>query len=86
MTNPHQEKHPGPPSSGEVLGMAVNRFRLADERLVTRTAQRYFEGIRITTKSRQAIHEALADALVSVGFQVPEAEAGITGPQFPLLQ
>ena len=52
------------PLSGQVIGAVVRELRLQDDVLKSKTAVRYFKGGRIKDDSKQAIFEALGQALV----------------------
>ncbi|MEM9456652.1 MAG: hypothetical protein AAGF11_20910 [Myxococcota bacterium] len=63
-----------PPPSGVLLGAVVDGFGLRDPDepvLSSKTAQRFFHGERISENKRNELLDAIALALVEVGFRLP---------------
>ena len=60
------------PTSGQILAVLVKSMGLSDDRLRSKTAQRYFSGLQgnlVKESSRSEVIEAISDALAELGLQ-----------------
>lgn len=62
------------PSSGELLGILVSKLGIRGAALSSKTAQRYFRGIRVEPDSENDVHDGIAAALVRGGIFPPLTE------------
>ena len=69
------EVSPQLPTSGQIFGVLVKSLGLKDDRLRSKTAQRYFSGLMdsiVKDSSRSEIIEAFSDAMAEMGFQLSQ--------------